>query len=60
MTGTMGTQSDAELLASLADMAFKRRPEDPVLAQFLPRYYRELPADDAEAHLQALVRSRAS
>ncbi|NND73459.1 MAG: NAD-glutamate dehydrogenase [Ilumatobacter sp.] len=45
----MDTQHDAaDVLASLADMARQRRPNDPVLAEFLPRYFRELPDDDVE------------
>ena len=38
----------AESLAALADMARSRRPDDRVLAEFLPRYYRGLPDEDAD------------
>jgi len=38
----------AETLAALAEMAHRRRPDDHVLAEFLVRYYRELPDEDAD------------
>ena len=45
---TRGTESVVESLAQLAAMAAKRRPDDAVLREFLPRYYRELPDEDAD------------
>ena len=45
----MSTHTEvAETLAALADMAHKRRPDDHVLSEFLVRYYRELPDEDAD------------
>ena len=45
----MSTHTEvAETLAALAEMAHKRRPDDHVLAEFLVRYYRELPDEDAD------------
>lgn len=45
----MNTHTEiAETLAALANMAHERRPDDPVLAEFLTRYYRELPDEDAD------------
>ena len=45
----MSTHTEvAETLAALADMAHKRRPDDQVLSDFLVRYYRELPDEDAD------------
>ncbi|MGB3735238.1 MAG: NAD-glutamate dehydrogenase [Ilumatobacter sp.] len=38
----------AETLDKLAAMAAKRRPDDAVLGEFLLRYYRELPDEDAD------------
>ena len=38
----------AETLEALAEMAHQRRPDDHVLADFLLRYYRELPDEDAD------------
>ncbi len=45
----MSTHTEvAETLAALAEMAHKRRPDDHVLPEFLVRYYRELPDEDAD------------
>lgn len=45
----MNAQTEvAETLAALAEMAQRRRPNDQVLADFLVRYYRELPDEDAD------------
>ncbi|MEP1122922.1 MAG: NAD-glutamate dehydrogenase [Ilumatobacter sp.] len=38
----------AETLAKLAAMAQERRPDDQVLREFIQRYYRELPDEDAD------------
>jgi glutamate dehydrogenase len=38
----------AETLDKLAAMARERRPDDEVLREFLPRYYSELPDEDAD------------
>jgi glutamate dehydrogenase len=47
--GIVNTHNEvAETLAALAEMAQKRRPDDRVLADFLARYYRELPDEDAD------------
>lgn len=43
-----GNTEVAETLAALTELAHKRRPDDPVLADFLVRYYRELPDEDAD------------
>jgi glutamate dehydrogenase len=46
----MRTHTDvAETVSALIDIAGQRRPDDDVLAQFVERYYRELPPDDADA-----------
>ena len=46
----MRTHTDvAETVSALIDIAGQRRPDDEVLAQFVERYYRELPPDDADA-----------
>ncbi len=37
-----------EILSKLQAMAVERRPGDRVLAEFLPRYYRELPDEDVD------------
>ncbi len=45
----MSTHTEvAETLAALAEMAHQRRPDDHVLPDFLVRYYRELPEEDAD------------
>jgi glutamate dehydrogenase len=38
----------AETLSKLRELARARRPEDPLLASFLVRYYRELPDEDVD------------
>jgi glutamate dehydrogenase len=38
----------AEALERLADIAAKRQPNQPLLTEFLPRYYRELPTADVD------------
>ena len=45
----MSAHSDVvEILSKLQAMAVERRPDDQVLADFLPRYYRELPDEDID------------
>ena len=38
----------ADIVAELQERAAERRPDDELLKEFLPIYYRELPEDDAE------------
>lgn len=45
---TRAAETVAETLDKLAAMAAERRPNDEVLREFLIRYYRELPDDDAD------------
>ncbi|MDX2378827.1 MAG: NAD-glutamate dehydrogenase [Acidimicrobiia bacterium] len=46
----MRTHTDvAETVSALIDIARQRRPTDDLLAEFVERYYRELPPDDADA-----------
>ena len=51
----MRTHTDvAETVSALIAVARRRRPSDDVLAEFVERYYRELPPDDADArHLDS-------
>jgi len=45
----MGTHTDvAETVAALVDIARQRRPSDDVLAEFVERYYHDLPPEDAD------------
>ena len=43
----MGTPSEvAEQLAALVELALEQHPDDSVVSDFLPRYFREVPDDD--------------
>ena len=45
----MGTTNDIEqAIEALTDMARERRPDQPLLAPFVERYYRELPDEDID------------